>query len=118
MLSSAFFSVIGLLPTLLPINKVRHDRRSEVKGRRTVHLLPCLQEVLRICECHEAVLSLYNREILVKAREDACPYSHLLTSPVADDSSLRERRIRLESVGKNVIRDIITQVTNEKTEPC
>ncbi len=43
--------------------------------------------------------------------------TNLLTTSVANNASLRERLVRLESASQDVVGDIVTQVTNEKSEP-
>jgi hypothetical protein len=43
---------------------------------------------------------------------------YLLAKTVPDNPCLLERRIFVKSIRKDIIRHIITQVTNEQTEPC
>lgn len=43
---------------------------------------------------------------------------YLLAKAVPDNPCLLERRIFVKSIRKDIIRHIITKVTNEQTEPC
>ena len=45
-------------------------------------------------------------------------HADLLAETVTDDTGLRERRVLVEGARQNVIRNVVTQVTNEEPEPA
>jgi hypothetical protein len=63
-----------------------------------IHFLPGFQEVLWVGKGYKAILG-------------------LLTEAVSDDFGLLERCVFVKCVGKNVVRNIVAEITNEKTEP-
>ena len=43
--------------------------------------------------------------------------THLLTEPIPDDTGLLERRVLVEGIRQHIVRDIIAEITHEKSEP-
>ena len=85
----------------------------------TIHLFPGFQEVLGIRISNKPKLCLPKERMRQKQRDrKGDEKTDLLTQSVTNDTSLLERGVLVECARKNVIRDVVTKISDKQPEPA